>query len=71
MLVLGVALGMLVLGGCRGTAPAGSAAASPPVPATGAAAGGRSGAPDPLADVEAAVGAAERDLDVDSGVVGR
>ena len=64
-LVLGVAVGVLVLGGCRGAAPGGPAAASPSVPVAGA------GSPDPLAGVESAVGAVERDLDADAGVAGR
>ena len=68
LLVLVAALAALVLGGCR----AGDRAASSAVSTAGAGSGpGAAGSPDPLAGVEAVVGAVERDLDADAGVAGR
>ena len=68
LLVLVAALAALVLGGCR----AGDRAASSAVSTAGAGSGpGAAGSPDPLADVEAVVGAVEQDLDADAGVAGR
>jgi hypothetical protein len=57
----------LLLGGCRAAdraAVTGTPSGTPPV-VTG------SGAQDPLAGIEATVGAVERDLDADAGVAGR
>jgi hypothetical protein len=65
LLALVAALAALVLGGCE----AGDRAATPAVSTAGA--GSSPGAPDPLAGVEAVVGAVERDLDADAGVAGR
>ena len=69
LLVLVAALAALVLGGCR----AGDRAASSAVSTAGAGSGpgGAAGSPDPLAGVEAVVGAIEQDLDADAGVAGR
>ena len=68
LLVLVAALAALALGGCR----AGDRAASSAVSTAGAGSGpGAAGSPDPLAGVEAVVGAVERDLDADAGVAGR
>ena len=68
LLVLVAAMAALVLGGCR----AGDRVASSAVSTPGAGSGpGVAGSPDPLADVEAVVGAVEQDLDADAGVAGR
>ncbi|MGZ8750636.1 MAG: hypothetical protein ACXWYP_07135 [Pseudonocardia sp.] len=68
LLVLVAAMATLVLGGCR----AGDRAASSAVSTAGAGSGpGAAGSPDPLAGVEAVVGAVEQDLDADAGVAGR
>jgi hypothetical protein len=68
LLVLVAALAALVLGGCR----AGDRTASSAVSTAGAGSGpGAADPPDPLADVEAVVGAVEQDLDTDAGVAGR
>jgi hypothetical protein len=68
LLVLLAVVTALVLGGCR----AGDRAASPAVSTAGAgSAPGAAGSPDPLAGVEAVVGAVQRDLDADAGVADR
>jgi hypothetical protein len=68
LLVLVAAVAALMLGGCR----AGDGAVSPAVSRAGAGSGpGVVGSPDPLARVEAEVGAVERDIDEDTGVAGR
>ena len=59
----------LVLGGCRS---ADRAVASATPTADPASTGSRAGtSTDPLADVEATVGAVERDVDADAGAAGR
>ena len=55
----------LMLGGCRAGDRAAASTASSTVSTSDA------GAPDPLAGVEAELGAVERDLDADAGVAGR
>jgi hypothetical protein len=66
LLVVVAALAALVLGGCR----AGDRVASSVVSTAGSGPGA-AGSPDPLADVEAVVGAVEQDLDADADVAGR
>ena len=59
----------LVLGGCRSADRAAASATPAPGPAS---TGSRAGtSTDPLADVEATVGAVERDVDVDAGAAER
>ena len=63
VVLIGAVMTALVLGGCRADDRGQSSAQSSTVPVGGAA--------DPLANVEAVVGAVERDLDADAGVADR